>query len=69
MYRTYRFPDNQIDRNLPAALADWQNARQQPLPRRIAVNPIHVGAVQNLTGLEVTANGGCLANEVWLEVE
>lgn len=68
MYKTYLFSDNNIKRNLPAALKDWTETRQQPPPKAVTVNPSLVATAQTLTDLEVRPLGGCLAFEVWLEV-
>lgn len=59
-YKTYRFPSDDVKRNINLALSDAQG-RGWPLPEKIIVNPKHAAAAP-----QAETCGGCLSTEVWL---
>lgn len=82
-YKTYRNGVGSLPVRIRAAVSHFYRTRQV-LPASIAVNPVEVnaarGAVGALTlglsaqagrqaGVPVEVNGGCLAGEVWLEIQ
>jgi len=58
-----------IERQLPMALAHWQNTHSQP-PARVLVNPARLEvaeACRNGHKFEIAGNGGVAGCEIWME--
>jgi hypothetical protein len=73
IFRVCRFGNADLETNLRTALIDhYQHANS--LPTGITVNKdqltqAYALAIKlQLTGCEIYGSGGCLANEIWLEV-
>ena len=72
MHQVYRFNGKHSAKGLPdrlaQALAHFQTTYHAS-PSALIVGPKHADFAKGLTTLPVVVVGGCLADEVWLEVE
>lgn len=73
VFHVRRFAGCDLDANLRAALID-HSQHANSLPTGITVNEDHVEQARaltvalELTGVQIFGSGGCLANEIWLEI-